>query len=155
MKQLYIDNRTRLVEVDGRPVPRLLLGMIRGAIGKCYVVKHYGANKKKKRKKRIVVTRYPDMSGVVASEKQRERRELFREAVVYAQWVIADKERKKAFRQTLPRRKQKKVYQAAIQLYMSMQGDQQWRRKQLAVRGMMESGRRETVDVGVSRGMAV
>jgi hypothetical protein len=62
---------------------------------------------------------------------------LFREAVVYAKWIIADEERKKAFRKSLPRRKQRKVYQAAIQLYMSKQGDKQWLRKQLAMRAML------------------
>ncbi|MCU7552834.1 hypothetical protein OCK74_27190 [Chitinophagaceae bacterium LB-8] len=146
MKQLYIDNRTRLVVVDGKVMSRLLLGIIRGSIGKCFVVKHYRGNKKKKLKKRIVITRYPDMSGVVASEKQRVRRDLFKEAVVYAQWILSDKERKEAFRKSLPRKKRKHVYQAAIRLYMNMQGDKQWLRKQLAVRGMMSTGRREMVE---------
>ncbi|MCU7549010.1 hypothetical protein OCK74_07775 [Chitinophagaceae bacterium LB-8] len=147
MKQLYIDNRTRLVVVDDKVMSRLLLGIIRGSIGKCFVVKHYRANKKKKWKKRIVITKYPDMSGVVASEKQRVRRDLFREAVVYAQWILSDAERKEAFRKTLPRKKRKHVYQAAIRLYMNMQGDKQWLRKQLAVRVMMSTGRRERVEM--------
>ena len=77
------------------------------------------------------------MSGIVASAKQSVRRDLFREAVVYAQWIISDPERKKTFRKSLPRRKQKKMYQAAIQLYMSRQGNKQWLRKQLAVRAML------------------
>jgi len=124
----------------------LLLGMIRGTIGKCFVVKHYRGNKKKKWKKRIVITHYPDMSGVEASEKQRVRRDLFKEAVVYAQWILSDAERKEEFRKTLPRKKRKHVYQSAIRLYMNMQGDKQWLRKQLAVRGMMSTGRREMVE---------
>ncbi|MCU7552783.1 hypothetical protein OCK74_26935 [Chitinophagaceae bacterium LB-8] len=152
MKQLYIDNRTRLVVVEGKVMSRLLLGIIRGSIGKCFVVKHYRANKKKKLKKRIIVTRYPDMSGIVASEKQRVRRDLFKEAVVYARWIIGDAERKKAFRKSLPRKKRKHVYQAAIRLYMSRQGDKQWLRKQLAVRGMMSSGRQETMKEETVRG---
>ncbi|MCU7550923.1 hypothetical protein OCK74_17515 [Chitinophagaceae bacterium LB-8] len=152
MKQLYIDNRTRLVVVDGKVMSRLLLGIIRGSIGKCFVVKHYRANKKKKWKKRIIVTRYPDMSGIVASEKQRVRRDLFKEAVVYAQWILSDAERKETFRKTLPRKKRKHVYQAAIRLYMNMQGDKQWLRKQLAVRGMMSSGRKEIAEVRVVKG---
>ena len=40
-----------------------------------FVVKHY-------RNGKIVVTKYPDMNGIVASEKQRMQRDLFREAVV-------------------------------------------------------------------------
>ncbi|MCU7552088.1 hypothetical protein OCK74_23415 [Chitinophagaceae bacterium LB-8] len=146
MNQVYINSKERVVIKDGKKVPRLLLGMIRGSIGKCFVVKHYRGNKKKKWKKRIVITKYPDMSGIVASEKQRVRRDLFKEAVVYARWILSDAERKEEFRKTLPRKKRKHVYQAAIRLYMSRQGDKQWLRKQLAVRGMMSTGRREMVE---------
>jgi hypothetical protein len=149
MSQVYIDNSKELVILEGREVPRLLLWMIRGSIGKCFVVKRY---RDKKKRKKVVVTRYPDMSGVMASEQQRVRRELFKEAVVYAQWIIGNPERKETFRKTLPRKKRKKVYQAAIRLYMSRQGDQQWLRKQLAVRGMMSTGRREMVDMKAVHG---
>ncbi|MCU7549088.1 hypothetical protein OCK74_08175 [Chitinophagaceae bacterium LB-8] len=152
MKQVYINSKQRVVIKEGKQIPRLLLGMIRGSIGKCFVVKHYRGNKKKKWKKRIVITKYPDMSRIVASEKQRVRRDLFKEAVVYAQWILSDPEQKKAFRKTLPRKKRKHVYQAAIRLYMGMQGDKQWLRKQLAVRGMMSTGRREIADVRVVKG---
>ena len=71
--------------------------MIRGAIGRKFVVKHYEGG-------RVVVTRFPDMSGIVATEKQRVRRDLFREAVVWAKWIIGDEGRKLAFRNTLPRK---------------------------------------------------
>jgi hypothetical protein len=67
--------------------------------------------------------------------------------VVYAKWIIADKERKKAFRKSLPRRKQRKVYQAAIQLYMSRQGDKQWLQKQLAVKATVRVVEREASNV--------
>jgi hypothetical protein len=128
--------------------------MIRGAIGKKFVVKRYKGRK-------TVVTRFPDMSGVVASEKQKERRDLFREAVVWAKWIISDEHRKLAFKNTLPRKKRKKVYQAALQMYMREKGNKQWVRKvlenmeqqgavrcvdvrmQLAVKALVESGRRE------------
>jgi hypothetical protein len=143
-KQVVIDHKKGIVEVDGKRVPRLLLGIIRGGVGKCFVVKHY---KGRKKGRKIVVTKYPDMSGIVASEKQRERRDLFREAVVYAKWVISDEERKKAFRKTLPRKRRKHVYQAAIRLYMSMQGDAGWLRKQLAVKSMLRSGEKEMIGV--------
>ena len=101
-----------------------------------------------------MVTKFPDMSGIVASGKQRERRDLFREAVLYAKWIVGDEERKKAFRKTLPWRKRKHVYQAAIRLYMRMQGDGQWLRKQLAVKEVVRSGREERVMVhsSVQRG---
>ena len=109
-----------------------LYRMIRGAVGKRFVVKHYKGGK-------VVVTRFPDMSGIVASGKQRERRDLFREAVVYAKWIVGDEERKKAFRKTLPWKKRKHVYQAAIRLYIRMAGDKQWLRKQLAVKAVVRS----------------
>jgi hypothetical protein len=136
MKQVVIDNQKGVVMVDGKQIPRLLLSIIRGAVGKRFVVKHYRGKRKK-----LVVTRYPVISGIVASEQQRVRRDLFREAVVYARWIISDEERKKAFRKKLPGRKQRHVYQAAIQLYMSRQGDQQWLSKQLAVKGRMKAQR--------------
>jgi hypothetical protein len=113
--------------------------IIRGAIGKQFVVKHYKGG-------RIVKTRFPDMSGIVPTEKQKVRRDLFREAVVWAKWVIADEERKLAFKNTLPRKKRKKVYQAALQMYMRMRGNKQWLCKQLAVMAMVESGKRELLN---------
>ncbi len=132
MKKVYIDNQRGIVQVNGKRLPGLLLHSIRGAIGKLFVVKHYRGG-------RIVITKFPDMSGIVATEKQRVQRDLFREAVVYAKWILADEDRKKAFRKSLPRRKQQKVYQAAIQVYMSRQGDKQWLRKQLAVKSMLRA----------------
>lgn len=132
MKRVFIDNQKGVVVVNGRKIPSLLLGLIRGAVGKSFVVKHYKGG-------RVVVAKYPDMSGIVPSVRQQERRALFREAVVYARWMVGDEERKKAFRKTLPRKRRKQVYQAAIQRYMSRQGDAGWLRKQLAVRGMMSA----------------
>jgi hypothetical protein len=113
--------------------------IIRGAIGKKFVVKHYKGGK-------IVKTRFPKMSGIVPTEKQKVRRDLFREAVVWAKWIIADEERKLAFRNTLPRKKKKKVYQAALQLYMKMRGNKQWVSNQLAVMAVVESGKRELLN---------
>jgi hypothetical protein len=52
---------------------------VSGAIGKKYVIKQY--------KKGQVVTRYPDMSGIVPSTKQKVRRRLFARAVRYAQSI--------------------------------------------------------------------
>jgi hypothetical protein len=150
MRQVVIDSKEMSVQVDGQEMPALLLGMIQGAVGKLFVVKHYrkgGKRSGKKKRKRMVVTRYPNMSGIVASQKQRERRDLFREAVVYARWIVADEERKRAFRKTLPHKKQKQVYQAAIQLYMSKKGDQQWLRKQLAVKEVVRGEQGEMVKI--------
>ena len=59
--------------------------MIRGAVWKLFVVKHYKGGK-------IVVTKFPDMQGIVPSGKQRVRRDLFREAVLYGRWMVADED---------------------------------------------------------------
>ena len=84
------------------------LRMIQGAIGKRYVIKHY--------KWGIIQTKYPDMTKIKASPKQRTCRNLFREAVVYAQSVIADPVREAAWQKRLRRRKG--VYNEAVKAYM-------------------------------------
>lgn len=67
-----------------RPGNSLLLGFIRGAIGKEYVVKRYG--------NRRIITKYPDLSNVIPSAKQVENRSRFKEAVAFAKKVMADRE---------------------------------------------------------------
>jgi hypothetical protein len=56
--------------------------MIQGAIAKTFVVKHYRHG--------VVVTRYPNMKGIVASPTQQMSRRLFKKAVLYAQQVYAN-----------------------------------------------------------------
>ena len=82
--------------------------MIQGAIGKRYVIKHY--------KWGIIQTKYPDMTKIKASPNQRTCRNLFREAVVYAQMVIADPVLKAAWQKKL--RRSNGVYNEAIKVYM-------------------------------------
>src|SRR5450432_1607982 len=84
------------------------LRMIQGAVGKSYVIKHY--------KWGIIMTKYPDMTKIKASPKQRFCRCLFREAVAYAQSVIADPVREAAWQKKLRRRKG--VYNEAVKAYM-------------------------------------
>ena len=86
----------------------LSLKLIRGAIGKEFVIKHY--------KDGAVWTKYPDMSGIVASARQRKCRNLFKEAVAYAKEVLADNQRKTCWQKRL--RKRNAVYNAAIRAYM-------------------------------------
>jgi hypothetical protein len=86
----------------------LSLKLISGAIGKEFVIKHY--------KDGVVKTKYPDMSGIVASTRQRKCRNLFKEAVAYAKDVITDSERKTCWQKKL--RKRNAVYNAAIQEFM-------------------------------------
>lgn len=82
--------------------------MIQGSIGKRYVVKHYQYG--------IVVTKFPDMKGIIASRKQKVCRNTFKEAVAYAREIIRNPEKKKALLTRIG--KGKKLYQAAIKEYM-------------------------------------
>ena len=86
----------------------LNLLMIRGAVGKSFVIKHY--------KFGIFMTKFPDMTKIVASKKQRVRRDLFAEAVAWAKTVIADKAKKEEWQKRLKRTK--RVYHAAIKEFM-------------------------------------
>lgn len=86
----------------------MLLTLIRGAIGKEIVVKHYRYG--------VVVTRYPDMSGVRASGGQRACREVFGEAVAFAKGVFADRVRKEHYRQQLG--KVRGLFQAVVREYV-------------------------------------
>lgn len=66
---------------------RLLLTWIRGKVGKDFVIKHY--------KYGVVKTKYPDMTKIIATAQQRKCRDLFKEAVSYANMEYADPVRKK------------------------------------------------------------
>src|SRR5206468_12845643 len=65
----------------------LSLRIVRGAIGKEFVIKHY--------KYGVIRTKYPDMTRIVASMEQRKCRDLFKEAVAYAKVIISDPEGKR------------------------------------------------------------
>jgi hypothetical protein len=82
----------------------LLLRKMRGQIGKQFVVKQYG--------KKTVITAYPDMSRVKASKAQKANRKEFAKAVAYAQSILHDPVKKKAFVAKLP--KGASVYHAAM-----------------------------------------
>jgi cation transport regulator ChaB len=85
-----------------------ILKKARGAIGKQIVIKQYG--------KKTVITAYPDMSHVKPSQSQQMRRNIFKEAVTYAQGIIRDKKKKAAYAARL--KKDTPVYHAAIKEYM-------------------------------------
>jgi hypothetical protein len=82
--------------------------MIRGSLGKQIVIKHY--------KWGVVMTKFPNMKGIIASAKQRKCRNVFREAVAYAQTVIADPVKKAEWQKRIRRRNG--VYNKAITAYM-------------------------------------
>ncbi len=86
----------------------LLLTFIRGAIGKEYVIKHYRYG--------IIKTKFPDMTKIVASEKQRNCRNLFREAVAKAKIVMADPVQKAAWKKKA--RKQHLLFNMIIKHFM-------------------------------------
>ena len=88
-----------------------LLG-ISGQIGKRLVFKRYG--------RKTVVTRYPDMSGVVLSPQQRACNNRFAAAVAYARSVLQDPVLKAAFAEQLPQGDS--IYHAAIRAYLRQQG---------------------------------
>ena len=81
-----------------------LTSMITGAIGKEFVVKHYGSQ--------VVVTRYPNMKGIKPSRKQKQRRSLFKKAVLYAQSIYANPVLKEEKRKML--RRPKRLFQALM-----------------------------------------
>ena len=80
-----------------------------GAIGKRFVIKHY--------KNRRVITKFPDMTRIIASKGQRKCRDLFKEAVAYALSIVRNKEKKEEWRKKL-RKKPGDVYNALIKAYM-------------------------------------
>ena len=90
------------------PEIRLLHRQITGAIGKQFVIKHYSYG--------AIRTKYPDMSKVKATIKQRKCRTTFQDAVAYAKTVISDPVLKAQWQNKL--RRHNGVYNAAIKEYM-------------------------------------
>ncbi len=82
--------------------------LIKGAIGKQFVVKHY--------RKGLVITKYPDMTRIVASKKQASCRRLFKEASAYAMSIIDSPAKREVFALRLG--KNTGLYNAAIKEYM-------------------------------------
>ena len=81
---------------------------ISGAIGKKIVFKQY--------KNGEVITKFPDMSKIIASAGQRSCRNLFKEAVDYARQINNDPAKKKTYQKRI--RKNQTVFNAAISEYM-------------------------------------
>jgi hypothetical protein len=79
-----------------------------GKIGKQLIFKTYSYG--------TVVTRYPDMSRVKQTAKQKKSNKLFAAAVAYAKSVIADPAKRKKYESKLPAGKT--VYNAALSDYL-------------------------------------
>ena len=99
-------------------IDKFQLSMIRGAIAKSFVVKHYRGGK-------VVVTKYPDMKNIVASEKQKVSRRLFRKAVKYAQKVFSNPALKEEKRRVL--RRPRRLFQALMKEWFQLRKEREWR----------------------------
>jgi hypothetical protein len=91
----------------------LFKGM-RGSINKQIVVKQYAH--------KTVVTKYPDMSRVVLSPQQKQKNEVFAEAVKYAQSILSDPEKCREYRKSL--KPGQRVYNQAIKAYLASVKDE-------------------------------
>lgn len=94
-----------------------LIQCITGAIGKEFVIKHYGD--------KVVIAKYPDMTKIKPNARQVKQRNLFKEAVQYAKEVYWDQARRLAWQAKLP--KSKSVFNHAIKHYMKMARDKKHR----------------------------
>jgi hypothetical protein len=98
----------------------LFIRIAQGRVGKRFVVKHcHGRRLKsgKYRKPRVIMTKVPDMSRIVATAGQHQCRNLFKEAVVFAKAVLADE----ALKYTWKKRYRipfGRVYYKAMKIYM-------------------------------------
>lgn len=85
-----------------------LLAGLRGAVGKQLVFKQYG--------KKTVVSKYPDMTKITPSERQKEKRTLFAEAVAYAKLINRNPVQKATYLAKV--KKGQSVYQYALKEYL-------------------------------------
>ncbi|RZK58994.1 MAG: hypothetical protein EOO91_06470 [Pedobacter sp.] len=65
---------------------------------------------------KTVISKYPDMSKVVKTERQKDNQILFKAAQAYATSILSDPEKKQAFIKTIP--KGQIAYHAAISKYL-------------------------------------
>src|SRR5450432_3554945 len=86
----YIHRHFKLNKMKHSKLP-LELRMVRGAIGKEFVIKHYDYG--------IIKTKFPDMTKIVATSAQRKCRNLFAEAVKFANSIKRDPQLKKEWAQ--------------------------------------------------------
>jgi hypothetical protein len=112
----------------------LHLMWIRGAIGKQFVIKHY--------RRRVVKTKFPDMTRIIASARQRKCRNLFAEAVLYAKAVIANPVQKAEWQKKIKRRNG--VYNKAIKAFMLREKCAREREELLAAQQMRVAFKNET-----------
>jgi hypothetical protein len=78
---------------------------VRGRIGKLFVIKRYKGGV-------VVMTRYPDMTNIIASEKQKIQRRLFKQAVKYAKEIFSNPSKKAEKKKEL--RRPRRLFQALM-----------------------------------------
>ncbi|HEX2606688.1 MAG TPA: hypothetical protein VHK91_04880 [Flavisolibacter sp.] len=78
---------------------------VRGRIGKLFVIKRYKGGV-------VVMTRYPDMTNIIASEKQKIQRRLFKQAVKYAKEIFSNPNKKAEKKKEL--RRPRRLFQALM-----------------------------------------
>lgn len=81
----------------------------RGAVGKQLVFKKYGD--------KTVITKYPDMKGIVPSEAQKENQSLFRKAIAYASSIHRDPQKNAEYQKMIPQGED--VYHYALKEYLA------------------------------------
>lgn len=86
----------------------LLLHQLSGHLGKQIVIKRYG--------KKTILAKYPDMSKVKPSAKQKEKRKNFAKAVAYARSINNDPVKCAAYKKKL--KKGQTVFHYAISEYL-------------------------------------
>lgn len=86
-----------------------LLAGIHGALGKTFVIKQY--------KDKVVYANYPRKSRKKPTATQKDQRQLFKEAVMYAKMILRDPKQKKAYERKL--KGARTVYHAALSEYLA------------------------------------
>ena len=132
-----MQKRKKYKRPKGHDLP-FSLSMIQGAIGKEYVIKHYGNSK--------IRTRFPDMSRIIASAKQRTCRNLFKKAVAYAKEVITDPVLKAAWQKRI--RRSNGVYNKAVKYFMLIDKRAKERDELLTMRLIYLAMKREDISQG-------
>lgn len=85
----------------------IITATLSGKVGNI-IFKNYG--------NKTVISKYPNMSKVIKTEKQLENQYQFKAAQAYAKSILADPEKKLALIKTIP--KGKTAYHAAISKYL-------------------------------------
>ncbi len=86
-----------------------LLAGIHGALGKTFVIKQY--------KDKVVYANFPRRSRKKPTATQKDQRQLFKEAVMYAKMILRDPKQKKAYERKL--KGKRTVYHAALAEYLA------------------------------------